>query len=236
MKTSGILKLAGVVLIGLTLTAQVNANERRNNQPAKKALNLQVDKPLVEYLAKASESELDAKDIVRMQKSLSKIDHVTVSFLDKDASDYILKFKPLDVNGLEVWMFDEGYLGSSPANHSVGSTVPAEEGRSVGQGSSHHKRKSIPLSIDRPLIGFLSHAFAGRLDAADIMRIQKVVGQVDHVTVSFIDADAPDYVLNFRSMDEKELESWMFDEGYLYSAPESRPTPEVPWMSEMHLN
>jgi hypothetical protein len=114
MKTSRILKLMGIVLMALALTAQVDAIDRTNHKAAKKAVTLTVDKPIIEFMAKAYADQIDAKDIIRMQKMLGQIDHITVTFRDADASDYVLKFKTLDEHGLEDWMFSEGYLTSDP--------------------------------------------------------------------------------------------------------------------------
>lgn len=114
MKTSRILKLMGVVLISLVLTTQANAIDRTHRNADKKAITLTVDKPIIEFMAKAYADQIDAKDIVRMQKMLGQIDHITISFRDEDASDYVLTFKSLDEQGLEDWMFNAGYLTSSP--------------------------------------------------------------------------------------------------------------------------
>jgi len=43
-------------------------------------------------MAKAYADQIDAKDIVRIQKVLGQIDHITISFCDKDACDYVLRF------------------------------------------------------------------------------------------------------------------------------------------------
>ena len=112
MKTTKILKLMGIVLIGLFLTTNLNANSRTNKSTGKKAITMTIDKPIIEFMVKAYADQLKADDIVRMQKILGQIDHVTVSFTDKTASDYILKFKPIDEQELEAWMFDAGYLSS----------------------------------------------------------------------------------------------------------------------------
>jgi len=112
MKTSRILKLMGVVLIGLFLTTQVDAKVSTRKDNAKKAIAMTIDKPMIEIMAKAYGKEIDAKDIVRLQKFLSQVDHITITFNDKDASDYVLKFKPIDEQELEAWMFDAGYLSS----------------------------------------------------------------------------------------------------------------------------
>lgn len=123
MKTLRILKLMGIVLIGLVLSAQVEANERTHKRAAKKAITLTVDKPMIEFMAKVYSDSIDASDIVRMQKVLGKIDHITISFCDTDACDYVLKFRPLDEKGLEDWMFNEGYLKAN-ADPDVASIEP----------------------------------------------------------------------------------------------------------------
>ncbi len=110
MKTSKMFKLVGIILIGLSLSTQVEAFDGLHRKSAKKTITLSVDKPVLEFMAKAYADQIDAKDIVRMQKVLGQIDHITISFRDADASDYVLTFKALDENGLEDWMFNEGYL------------------------------------------------------------------------------------------------------------------------------
>lgn len=114
MKAFKILRLVGIVLIGLVLTTQVEAIDRTNRRVVKKAITLTIDKPIIEYLTKAYAEQIDAEDIVRMQKFLGQIDHITIAFSDEEASDYVLKFKSMDEKGLEQWMFDAGYLGSAP--------------------------------------------------------------------------------------------------------------------------
>lgn len=114
MKTSRILKVLGIVLFGMVMTAQVNAIDFRNRSVDKKSVTLTVDKPIVEFISKIYEGQMNADDILRIQKMVSQIDHITVTFRDEDASDYVLKFKSLDEQGLEDWMFNEGYLNSAP--------------------------------------------------------------------------------------------------------------------------
>lgn len=110
MKTSKIVKLIGIVLIGLFFATQVEAKGKTGVNNEKKAVTLTVDKPIIEFLAKAYGDEINAEDIVRIQKMLGQIDHITVTFTDKDAVDYVLKFKPIDGKQLEAWMFEAGYL------------------------------------------------------------------------------------------------------------------------------
>lgn len=112
MKTTRILKLIGIILIGLFLTTQVEANDRSNKVAEKKAIELTIDKPILDFIANIYGNQINAKDIIRMQKMLRQIDHITISFRDGDASDYQLKFQPMDDQDLEIWMFDQGYLAS----------------------------------------------------------------------------------------------------------------------------
>jgi len=114
MKTSRILKLMGIILVTLFLTVQAEANDRTYRKTAKKSVTLTLDKPVLDFMVKAYADQIDGNDIVRMQKVLGQIDHITISFRDQDASDYVLTFKSLDDQGLEDWMFNEGYLTSEP--------------------------------------------------------------------------------------------------------------------------
>lgn len=114
MKTARILKLMGIVLTGLLLTTQVEAIDLNKRSDEKKTIKINVDKPIIEIMVKAFADQINAKEIARIQKVLDQIDHITISFCDKDACDYVLKFKPLDNNGLEDWMFIEGYLTAAP--------------------------------------------------------------------------------------------------------------------------
>ncbi|MFA6128763.1 MAG: hypothetical protein WC699_15795 [Bacteroidales bacterium] len=113
MKTSRIVKLMGVVLISMLLTVQVEAADRKVRGAEKNAISLTVDKPIIEFLARAYSEQLSAADIIRVQRMLDQVDHITITFRDKDASDYVLHFKALDKKGLEDWMFSEGYLKSN---------------------------------------------------------------------------------------------------------------------------
>jgi hypothetical protein len=113
MKISRIARLMGIVLIGLLLTAEAGAMDRTRHQAAKKAVTLSMDKPLIEFVAKAYADQMNSDDIARVQKILGQIDHITITFNDKEASDYVIRFKPLDERGLEEWMFNAGYLLSS---------------------------------------------------------------------------------------------------------------------------
>lgn len=119
MKTSRILKLMGIALMGLLMAAQVEATDRTNRKTVKKAVTLMIDQPIIEFVSKVYADQLEADDVVRVQKMLGQIDYVTITFSDKDACDYVLKFKPLDKLGLEDWMFKEGFLNSCPETGTV---------------------------------------------------------------------------------------------------------------------
>lgn len=235
MKTSRISKLMVMILIGLVLSVQAKAIDRSPVHASKKTIALSVDKPILEFVAKAFTDSADARDITRMQKMLGQIDYVTVSFRDEDAADYVLKFKTMDEKSLVAWMLDEGYLKTVPETVLNASLVPAVPARNAVS-NWFAPKKSVNLTIDKPLVDFIAHAYADQIDASDIVRVQKMAGQVDHITVTFTDRDAADYVLTFKSLTEKELETWMFNEGYLYAAPEDVIITVVPWMETMHLD
>lgn len=112
MKTVKILKLLGILLIGMFLTTQVDAFNVGKRSDDKKAIALTFGKPIMDFVAKAYAQQIDLNDIMRIQKMLGQIDHVTITFRDEDASDYLLKFEPMDNQYLETWMFDQGYQAS----------------------------------------------------------------------------------------------------------------------------
>lgn len=223
MKATKFFKLIGIILISLVLTGQAHANTSSSIKQDKKSVTLTVDKPVIQFMAKAFADKIDASDILRMKNVAGQIDYLTVSFRDKDAADYILKFKPLDEQGLEDWMFDEGYLTSNPnADQGVGNAVTAKV-PATKLNKSKAARTSVNLTIDKPIIEFLTKIYSDQIHADDIARVQKVCDQIDHVTVSFVDQDAADYVLTFKSLDDRGLENWMFNEGYLISDPDPAP-------------
>ncbi len=92
------------------------------------------------------------------------------------------------------------------------------------------EKKSVTLTVDKPIIDFVSKAYADDLNASDIVRAHKILSQVDHVTVSFRDPETPDYVLFFKELDNQQLEQWMFDAGYLENEPVISQL--EPWMFE----
>lgn len=234
MKTIRILKLTGIILMGLILTAQVEAKESKIRLTEKRALTLTVDKPVIEFMAKAYSDQIDAKDIVRLQKVAGQIDHVVVNFRDENASDYVLTFKSLDESGLEAWMFNEGYLSSGPEALPASQT-PTVAAEPVNRQLFKARKKSVALSVDTPIIEYLSRIYSDQIEADDIMRLQKLCRQIDHITITFRDEDAVDYVLKFKCLNDKELEDWMFNEGYLISKPEPEPEPIAlePWMLDI---
>ena len=236
MKASRIFKLMGLLLAGLVLTAQAEAIDRTNRPGAKKAIALTIDKPILDFVSRTFDDQVNVNDLVRMQKILGQVNYVTVSFRDPDASDYILKFKSLDEQGLESWMFDEGYLDSAPETKVVSPANPVAAAETAVAKIRHHVKNAINLTVDKPVIDFVAHAYADQIDANDIVRLQKMVGQIDHIRVTFLDQDAADYILTFKSLDERGLESWMFNEGYLTASPKAEADTVIPWMLAMHLN
>ena len=229
MKTARIFKLTGIVLIGLLITTQAGATDNKLRVSEKAALTLTFDKPIIEFMAKATAEQIDANDILRIQKMTGQIDHIAITFTDKDAMDYILKFKSLDEQGLEEWMFSEGYLTSAPETKPSDITGVT----AVTETVKRHPRtvkKSVTLTVDKPIIEYLSRIYSDQVQSDDIIRLQRLCGQIDHITVAFRDEDAVDYVLKFKCLDKKGLEDWMFNEGYLLSDPEPEATPIEPWM------
>ena len=116
MKTTRILKVMGIVLLGMFLTMQVHAIDPANRLTDKKAITKTVDKQVLKFIERVFDHQIKSNDIVGIRKMLDQIDHVTISFRDEDVSDYVLKFKPMDERQLEVLMFDEGYLSSDYKN------------------------------------------------------------------------------------------------------------------------
>jgi len=119
MKTSKILNLAGIVLIGLFIGINVDASPRDSKSSTRKSVTLKIDKPILDFFATAFKSQIDANDIVRVQKMLSQVDNITISFTDKDASDYQLKFANMDEASLTKWMIEQGYLPSTSEAGSI---------------------------------------------------------------------------------------------------------------------
>ena len=192
--------------MGIVLTSQVEARESKLFSGSKKAVTLTVAKPAISYMAKAYADQVDAADIKRLQKVAGQIDRLSVSFLDTDASDYILQF--------------------------------SEAAEPVSQKLFKVKKKSVDLTLDTPIIEYLARIYADQVEADDIVRLQRMCRQIDHITVSFRDEEAADYVLRFPCLDEEGLENWMFNEGYLLSATEPEPEadsiPLEAWMLDAH--
>ncbi len=114
MKLNSIIKVLVMVLITVGLTLPANADDLKDNRTAKKSVTLTIDKPIIDFLAKIYGSEMQLDDVFRVQRFLSEIDHITITFKDEDDMDYILIFKELNDLQLEEWMFDEGYLNEEP--------------------------------------------------------------------------------------------------------------------------
>lgn len=91
-------------------------------------------------------------------------------------------------------------------------------------------KKPIVMKIDEPIIDYLAKIYGEELNLDNIYRVQKFLGQIDNITISFKDQDAAEYVLVFKDLDEPGLEQWMFDEGYLTDSSETQPI--EPWMTD----
>ncbi len=114
MKSNALIKLMVVALLTIAMIVPAQANDRQKDRNQKKSVVLNMEKPIIDYLAKILGDQMEADDVYRVQRFLGKIDHVTISFTDVDAEDYVLVFKELNDQQLEAWMFEEGYL-SEPA-------------------------------------------------------------------------------------------------------------------------
>ena len=143
MKTSKILKLAGIILLGMFLTVQVNAITTSKRSDEKKAIVVNVNKPIIEFISKVYAGQIDSKDILKIQKMIGQIDHVTISFRDEDAADYQLKFETMDNQDLESWMFDEGYLVPGIENE-MEVPVPWMENMNLSGDHSEEMEVSVP--------------------------------------------------------------------------------------------
>lgn len=220
MKAIKTLKLTGILLLGVVLTNPLEASISSAPKSTKNVITLTVDKPVIEYMAKTAADQIEAADIYRMQKMAFQIDHLTISFADPDASDYVFRFKPIDEQGLEAWMFSEGYLKSAPENDAA--PLKDISARIERNNNSIFKaaKRDITLTLDKPIIDFLIKIYDNQMNAGQIVRLQKLCSKIDHVTVSFIDKTASDYVLKFKQLDNQGLEEWMFREGYIIASPE----------------
>ncbi|MFH0760937.1 MAG: hypothetical protein V2A67_05495 [Bacteroidota bacterium] len=98
--------------------------------------------------------------------------------------------------------------------------------------NSRKQKKSVTLTIDTPIIDFISKIYGDQFSYDDAYRVQRFLAEVDHITISFKDEDDLDYVLVFKELDNQQLEQWMFDEGYLSTEPQS--TPIEAWMQNPH--
>jgi hypothetical protein len=119
MKTTGIIRMLLVALVLAGVTMQADALNGKNRRTEKKSVTLKVDTPLIDYISKIYAADLQTEDVYRVQRFLGEVDHVTISFKDEDAADYVLYFKELDKPALEKWMVDKGYLGNEKVISSV---------------------------------------------------------------------------------------------------------------------
>ena len=109
----------------------------------------------------------------------------------------------------------------------VGMTLPA---CADNPKENRNQKKSVTLNIDKPIIDFLSKILGEQMEFDDVYRVQRFLGEIDHITIAFKNQDDTDYVLKFKELDETQLEQWMFDEGYLSQSPQSAPVEA--WMSD----
>ena len=114
MKTKQVIAILAILILGLGMTANAATENTKIRAKEKKPYTFVIDKPILDFLAKYYAEELDADDIVRVQKVLCKVDHITVSFTERDVPDYVFYFKDLDESELEAWMFNAGYLSEDP--------------------------------------------------------------------------------------------------------------------------
>ena len=114
MKTKQVITILAILILGLGMTANAGTENTKIRAKEKKPYTFVIDKPILDFLAKYYAEELDADDIVRVQKVLCKVDHITVSFTERDVPDYVFYFKDLDESELEAWMFNAGYLSEDP--------------------------------------------------------------------------------------------------------------------------
>jgi hypothetical protein len=119
MKVKGIIRLLVVALIALGMTIPANADDLKNSRTQKKSVTLTVDTPIIDFIAKIYGDQFSYDDAYRVQRFLSEVDHITISFKDADDQDYVLVFKELNDQQLEQWMFDEGYLSAEPQSAPV---------------------------------------------------------------------------------------------------------------------
>ena len=141
MKTVKILSLTGMMLMAFCLAAPVKAGEGVAKDVAKKTISINLEKPIIDYIASACEKPLDAKDIIRMQKVLDQVDHVTISFTDQEAADYQLSFDELDAEAMERWMFEQGYSVTAASNEI---SVPWMEKMDFGAEQIMEAEVSVP--------------------------------------------------------------------------------------------
>lgn len=119
MKSQTLIKLTGVLFLALFCVLPAHADKYNKKYNDKKPIVLNIDQPIIDYLAKIYDNQLNSDNIYRVQKFLDQIDNITITFKDDDAADYVLIFRELDQPGLEQWMFDEGYLTDSGESHPV---------------------------------------------------------------------------------------------------------------------
>ncbi len=76
----------------------------------------------------------------------------------------------------------------------LGMTVPAH---ADDLKNFRKPKKSVTLTIDTPMIDFVSKIYGDQFSYDDAYRVQRFLEEVDHITISFKDEDDLDYVLVF---------------------------------------
>lgn len=107
-------------------------------------------------------------------------------------------------------------------------TAPVKAGEGIAKDVA---KKTISINLEKPVIDYVTSACEKPLDARDMIRMKKVLDQVDHVVITFSDPDAADYQLNFDESDASAIESRMFEQGYSVTAAATEAP--VPWMEKM---
>ncbi|TSA32945.1 MAG: hypothetical protein D4R64_15195 [Porphyromonadaceae bacterium] len=113
MKTINLIKIAAVILLGITLNGQAQADNdkfSRNARPAFSQMTHSV--------------KLTGEDIRNMQMLLSQTDAVHISWnnhelkfalREGDVPEYTIRFEVINDEPVEDWMFESGYLSEESA-------------------------------------------------------------------------------------------------------------------------
>ncbi len=109
MKTNKLIKAAGVILLGVALSLNLQASSDRNSRNARTAFSQ------ITHTVK-----LTGDDIRNMQMLLAQSDAVHITWnnhelrfalRDGEVPEYTIRFEALNDEPVEDWMFESGYLG-----------------------------------------------------------------------------------------------------------------------------